>query len=85
MTTESAPPTAAPPSPPSQGCGRSSRPFGFRQMVSDYLIPVESNSIWYLLGGVLAIAPRPGDLHRLPALDRLRRPTPAWPTGTSTI
>jgi Cytochrome b subunit of the bc complex len=30
--------------------------FGFRQLVSDYLIPVESNSIWYLLGGVLAIA-----------------------------
>ncbi|HYK95698.1 MAG TPA: cytochrome b N-terminal domain-containing protein [Candidatus Dormibacteraeota bacterium] len=30
--------------------------FGFRQMVSDYLIPVETNSIWYLLGGVLAIA-----------------------------
>ncbi len=30
--------------------------FGFRQLVTDYLIPVESNSIWYLLGGVLAIA-----------------------------
>lgn len=30
--------------------------FGFRQMVSDYLIPVETNSVWYLLGGVLAIA-----------------------------
>jgi quinol-cytochrome oxidoreductase complex cytochrome b subunit len=30
--------------------------FGFRQLVSDYLIPVETNSIWYLLGGVLAIA-----------------------------
>ena len=29
--------------------------FGFRQLVSDYLIPVETNSIWYLLGGVLAI------------------------------
>ena len=25
-------------------------------MVSEYLIPVETNSIWYLLGGVLAIA-----------------------------
>ena len=25
-------------------------------MVSDYLIPVETNSVWYLLGGVLAIA-----------------------------
>jgi quinol-cytochrome oxidoreductase complex cytochrome b subunit len=30
--------------------------FGFRQLVSDYLIPVETNSVWYLLGGVLAIA-----------------------------
>jgi len=30
--------------------------FGIRQMVSDYMIPVETNSIWYLLGGVLAIA-----------------------------
>lgn len=35
---------------------RLSDQFGFRQLVSDYLIPVESNSIWYLLGGVLAIA-----------------------------
>jgi quinol-cytochrome oxidoreductase complex cytochrome b subunit len=30
--------------------------FGFRQLVREYLIPVETNSIWYLLGGVLAIA-----------------------------
>ena len=30
--------------------------FGFGQLVRDYLIPVETNSIWYLLGGVLAIA-----------------------------
>jgi quinol-cytochrome oxidoreductase complex cytochrome b subunit len=30
--------------------------FGFTQLVREYLIPVESNSIWYLLGGVLAIA-----------------------------
>ncbi len=29
--------------------------FGVRQMISEYLIPVETNSIWYLLGGVLAI------------------------------
>jgi len=35
---------------------RISDEFGFRQLVSEYLIPVESNSIWYLLGGVLAIA-----------------------------
>jgi quinol-cytochrome oxidoreductase complex cytochrome b subunit len=36
--------------------GKVADQFGFRQLVSDYLIPVESNSIWYLLGGVLAIA-----------------------------
>jgi quinol-cytochrome oxidoreductase complex cytochrome b subunit len=35
---------------------RVSDQFGFRQMVSEYLIPVETNSVWYLLGGVLAIA-----------------------------
>jgi quinol-cytochrome oxidoreductase complex cytochrome b subunit len=30
--------------------------FGFNAVVSEYLIPVETNSIWYSLGGVLAIA-----------------------------
>lgn len=30
--------------------------FGLRQLLADYLIPVETNSIFYLLGGVLAIA-----------------------------
>lgn len=30
--------------------------FGFGQLVRDYLIPVETNSIWYSLGGVLAIS-----------------------------
>ncbi len=30
--------------------------FGFRQLVGEYLIPVETNSIWYSLGGVLAIS-----------------------------
>ncbi len=30
--------------------------FGVRQLLSDYLIPVETNNILYLLGGVLAIA-----------------------------
>ena len=30
--------------------------FGFRQLVTEYLIPVETNSIWYSLGGVLAIS-----------------------------
>jgi ubiquinol-cytochrome c reductase cytochrome b subunit len=57
MTTESASPTATPPSPVRRGLwARLSDEFGFRQMVSEYLIPVETNSIWYLLGGVLAIA-----------------------------
>jgi quinol-cytochrome oxidoreductase complex cytochrome b subunit len=36
--------------------GRISDQFGFRQMVADYLIPIETNSIWYLLGGVLAVS-----------------------------
>jgi quinol-cytochrome oxidoreductase complex cytochrome b subunit len=35
---------------------RISNQLGVRQLVTEYLIPVESNSIWYLLGGVLAIA-----------------------------
>ena len=30
--------------------------FGFKAVVSEYLIPVETNSIWYSLGGVLAVA-----------------------------
>ncbi len=30
--------------------------FGFRQLISEYLIPVETNSIWYSLGGVLGIS-----------------------------
>ncbi len=30
--------------------------FGVHQLLSDYLIPVETNSIFYLLGGVLAIS-----------------------------
>ena len=57
MTTESASPSATPPSPERQGLWtKLTDQFGFRQMVSEYMIPVESNSIWYLLGGVLAIA-----------------------------
>jgi quinol-cytochrome oxidoreductase complex cytochrome b subunit len=57
MTTESATPTATPPSPVRRGLWATlSDEFGFRQMVSEYLIPVETNSVWYLLGGVLAIA-----------------------------
>ena len=30
--------------------------FALRQLISEYLIPVETNVIWYALGGVLAIA-----------------------------
>jgi len=30
--------------------------LGLRGIVSEYLIPVETNTIWYVLGGVLAIA-----------------------------
>jgi quinol-cytochrome oxidoreductase complex cytochrome b subunit len=30
--------------------------FGISQLIRDYMIPVETNSIWYLLGGVLAIS-----------------------------
>jgi quinol-cytochrome oxidoreductase complex cytochrome b subunit len=60
-------PAGAPPQPPepsssqelhlSRGgpLARLADQFGFRQLVSEYLIPVESNSVWYLLGGVLAI------------------------------
>jgi menaquinol-cytochrome c reductase cytochrome b subunit len=30
--------------------------LGLRGVISEYLIPVETNTIWYILGGVLAIA-----------------------------
>jgi quinol-cytochrome oxidoreductase complex cytochrome b subunit len=48
----------APPVPPVRRgfLGKLSDQFGIRQSLSDYLIPVETNSIFYLLGGVLAIA-----------------------------
>jgi quinol-cytochrome oxidoreductase complex cytochrome b subunit len=56
MTMGSTSPTEASPSPAQRGLlAKLSDQFGFRQMVSEYLIPVETNSIWYLLGGVLAI------------------------------
>ena len=29
--------------------------FALRQLISEYLIPIETNVIWYTLGGVLAI------------------------------
>jgi quinol-cytochrome oxidoreductase complex cytochrome b subunit len=49
---------AAPPIPPARRgfLGTLSDQFGIRQSLSDYLIPVETNSVFYLLGGVLAIA-----------------------------
>src|SRR5690349_18902517 len=51
------PTQAATPAAPSKGwLSRSLDQFGFGQLVRDYLIPVETNSIWYSLGGVLAIA-----------------------------
>lgn len=50
-------PEAAAPPPPKAGIGsKLSNQFGIHQLVSDYLIPVETNSILYLLGGVLAIS-----------------------------
>jgi quinol-cytochrome oxidoreductase complex cytochrome b subunit len=56
MTTESPSPAPAEVPPAHRGIwAKLSDQFGFRQMVSEYLIPVETNSIWYLLGGVLAI------------------------------
>jgi quinol-cytochrome oxidoreductase complex cytochrome b subunit len=30
--------------------------FALRQLISEYLIPAETNNLWYTLGGVLAIA-----------------------------
>ncbi len=52
---ESPPP--APETKPRVGLwGRLEEQFGIRQLIRDYMIPVETNSIWYLLGGVLAIA-----------------------------
>jgi quinol-cytochrome oxidoreductase complex cytochrome b subunit len=56
MTTVPVSPESQPPKAPPRGfLANLEDQFGFRQLVSDYLIPVESNSIWYLLGGVLAI------------------------------
>jgi cytochrome b6 len=56
MTTESTSMTTTQPAPTRRGpWAKLTDQFGFRQMVSEYLIPVETNSIWYLLGGVLAI------------------------------
>ena len=52
---KSPPPSAEAPPPVGLG-GRLEEQLGIRQLIREYLIPVETNSIWYLLGGVLAIA-----------------------------
>ncbi len=50
-------PPPAPEIPPRGGLwGRLEEQFGLRQLIWEYMTPVETNSIWYLLGGVLAIA-----------------------------
>lgn len=55
--TSSVSPEAASPQPVRRGFGsKLSDQFGVRQLLSDYLIPVETNSVLYLLGGVLAIS-----------------------------
>src|SRR5579859_4058150 len=47
----------SPEAPPRAGLeGRLEEQLGIRQLIREYMIPVETNSIWYLLGGVLAIA-----------------------------
>jgi quinol-cytochrome oxidoreductase complex cytochrome b subunit len=52
---ESPPPSAE--APPHVGLeGRLEEQLGIRSLIREYLIPVETNSIWYLLGGVLAIS-----------------------------
>jgi len=58
MTTESIqPPEEAAPSGQAKGwLSRTLDEFGFHELVTDYLIPVETNNIWYSLGGVLAIS-----------------------------
>jgi quinol-cytochrome oxidoreductase complex cytochrome b subunit len=55
MSTPVAPPVAE--TTPRRGLmGTLSDQFGLGQAISDYLIPIESNNFWYLLGGVLGIA-----------------------------
>ena len=52
---ESPPPASA--APPHPGLkGRLEEQLGIRSLIREYLTPVETNSIWYLLGGVLAIS-----------------------------
>lgn len=57
MTAEPASPGSASPAPARRGFGSIlADQFGVRQMLAEYLIPVETNNIFYLLGGVLAIS-----------------------------
>lgn len=56
MTTSDPVPAMEAKTPPRGLFGTLSDQFGFHQMISDYLIPIESNNFWYLLGGVLGIA-----------------------------
>lgn len=45
-------------SPPARGglWGTIEDQFALRQLISEYMIPVETNTLWYTLGGVLAMA-----------------------------
>ena len=57
MTAEPASPGSASPTPTRRGFGSTlADQFGVRQLLAEYLIPVETNNIFYLLGGVLAIS-----------------------------
>ena len=57
MTAEPVSPGSASPTPARRGLGATlADQFGVRQMLAEYLIPVETNNILYLLGGVLAIS-----------------------------
>lgn len=57
MSTEPAIPGSASPTSARRGFGsKLADQFGVRQLLAEYLIPVETNNILYLLGGVLAIS-----------------------------
>jgi cytochrome b6 len=57
MTAEPESSGSASPTPTRRGFGATlADQFGIRQMLAEYLIPVETNNIFYLLGGVLAIS-----------------------------
>ncbi len=63
MSTDANGPITSPPGAPSETATldtstkpTSEGPFALVQLARDYFIPVETNNIWYALGGVLAIA-----------------------------